>query len=170
MNVKIKVRKMHPAACMPFYATPDSMCFDLRLCSPGKRVIVNPGERKLLATGLAFQPEAGWGINVFSRSGHGHKLGVSLANSVGKIDPDYTGEVFLSVANHGMNPVAFQHGAAIAQGEPVEVHRAVFEEVGVLAETPRGAGGFGSTDVPKTMSPGFRERLEASRARGGFLR
>lgn len=170
MNVKIKVRKLHPAACMPFYATPDSMCFDLRLCSPGERVIVNPGERKLLATGLAFQPEAGWGINVFSRSGQGHILGISLSNGTGKIDPDYRGEVCLSIENRGMHPVTFNHGDRIAQAEPIQVHRAVLEEVGALAETQRGAGGFGSTDVPKTMSPGFRERLEASRARGGFLR
>ena len=137
---------------MPFYATPDSMCFDLHLCSPGESVIVNPGERRLLATGLAFQPEAGWGINVFSRSGHGHKLGVSLANSVGKIDPDYTGEVYLSIANHGRRPVTFQHGDAIAQGEPVRVHRAVFDEVHALTATQRGAGGFGSTDA---HTPGF---------------
>lgn len=143
--VPVKVRRLHPAASLPEYATEGSMCFDLRVCEPGGDIVIHPGQRLMVNTGLAFEMPPGWGMNVYSRSGHGARFGVALANGTGKVDPDYRGEVYLCVSNNGSTSVTFKHGDRIAQAEPVLVHRAVFNDVQKLSDTERGAKGFGST-------------------------
>lgn len=144
-TLDIKVLRLHDDVTLPAYATPGSMCFDLHLFSPATPQTIRPGQRVLVHTGLAFGLPHGWGMDVFSRSGHGHALGVSLANGTGKIDQDYTGELRLCLANHGAKVVVFNHGDRIAQAEPRPIVRANFVCAQALDTTLRGAGGFGST-------------------------
>lgn len=144
-TVDIKVLRLHDGVRLPTYATPGSMCFDLHLFAPAAGAVhVPPGKCRMLHTGIAFGLPAGWGLNAYSRSGHG-RIGVNLANGVGKIDQDYTGELMVCLANHSDEVVTFAHGDRIAQAEPVPIWRANFTEVGGLAATVRGTGGFGST-------------------------
>lgn len=140
--MKLKVKKLHPDAVIPTYATSGAACFDLH-------AVDFEGENKtdslVIKTGLAFEIPDGWQMLIFSRSSHGFKHNVRLANCVGVIDSDYRGEVKVKLtADFGWNLSIFK-GDRIAQAQLIPVHRVTFEEVSELTETERGNGGFGST-------------------------
>ena len=145
MLIPIRIKRAHPDAIIHGYANPGDMCFDLAACLPHAPAVLMPGEVHLVPTGLAFELPDGWGLNVYSRSSSPLKLGVTLANGVGKIDNGYRGELKLLVHNLRRYQVTLDHGDRIAQAELVPIYRADFEVVEVLGETLRGAGGFGST-------------------------
>lgn len=149
-NIHIKVRRLDPAATLPVYASEGAMCFDLHACLTDVGVgalIINPGESAIVPTGLAFELPAGWGLDVFARSGLARD-GLSLGNGVGKIDPDYRGELGILLHNRRLEtPFVIRHGDRIAQAAPVQIVRTTFEEFSQLSNTERGAGGFGSTGV-----------------------
>ena len=149
-NIHIKVRRLDPAAVTPVYSSDGAMCFDLHACLTDVGVgalIINPGESAIVPTGLAFELPAGWGLDVFARSGLARD-GLSLGNGVGKIDPDYRGGLGILLHNRRLEtPFVIRHGDRIAQATPVQIVRATFEEVSQLSDTERGAGGFGSTGV-----------------------
>lgn len=148
--MKLKIKKLHPDAITPKYATPGSACFDLHaIMNPPESacIMVNPGTPAVFATGLAFEVPAGSVMLVFSRSGHGFKNDIRLANCVGVIDSDYRGEVRVKLTNDntdGQSLVA-THGDRIAQAMVIPVEQVEFEEVDELDATERGAGGFGSS-------------------------
>ncbi len=96
-------------------------------------------------TGLAFEVPHGHVLKVFSRSGHGFKYGVRLANGTGIIDSDYRGELMVCLKNDGPEPMVVHHGDRITQAMLVPIPQVELIEVQELSDTERGAGGFGST-------------------------
>lgn len=150
--MKLKIKRVHPDAQIPQYETKGAACFDLRVCEPGKSPLALGGGgvaavvASTFSTGLAFEVPEGYAMLVFSRSGHGFKNGVRLANCVGVVDSDYRGELRIRLAaDDAKTPLNVAHGTRIAQAMLVAVPQVEFEEVDDLSTTSRGAGGFGST-------------------------
>lgn len=143
-SVKPVVSVTGPLHLMPEYATPDSAGADLKagIDSP---LLVNPGERVLVPTGLSMAIPRGWEGQVRPRSGLAIRKGITLLNSPGTIDADYRGEVKVILINLGREAVSIEPGERIAQIVFSEVETARFENVDSLPETERGTGGFGST-------------------------
>lgn len=140
--MKLKVKKLHPDAVIPTYATSGAACFDLY-------AVDFEGENKtdslVIKTGLAFEIPDGWQMLIFNRSSHGFKHNVRLANCVGVVDSDYRGEVKVKLTADRNGSLSIFKGDRIAQAQLIPVYRVTFEEVGELTETERGNGGFGST-------------------------
>lgn len=137
----LKVKRLHPDAKLPTYATAGAACFDLAALRGGE---VEPTNR--FRTGLAFEVPAGHVMLVFSRSGHGFNNDVRLANCVGVIDSDYRGEVEVKLTADGA-PVYVTSGDRIAQAMVLPVQQFTILEAAELSVTDRGEGGFGSTGV-----------------------
>lgn len=108
-------------------------------------ITIQPGHRDSIGTGLAFQLPAGYEGQVRPRSGLARNHGVTLVNSPGTLDADYTGELMIMLINHGQEAVTIEPGHRIAQLVIAPVSRAELVEVDELAATDRGSGGFGST-------------------------
>ena len=143
--IDVKVLDERMAAQLPAYATPGSAGLDLRACLDGP-MILNPGETKLIPTGLAMHlADPGYAAVILPRSGLGHKHGVVLGNLVGLIDSDYQGQLMVSLWNRGQEAFTIQPFERIAQMVIVPVVQAVFRVVEEFAESDRGEGGFGST-------------------------
>ncbi|MET4685478.1 dUTP diphosphatase [Brevundimonas faecalis] len=131
---------------LPAYETTGSAGMDLRAALPElEPVILAPGERKLIPTGLKIALEPGYEAQVRPRSGLALKHGVTCLNSPGTIDSDYRGEVGVILINHGQIAFEIKRGERIAQMVIAPYAQAVMAEVEALDETARGAGGFGST-------------------------
>jgi dUTP pyrophosphatase len=131
---------------LPAYETTGSAGMDLRAALPEfEPVVLQPGERKLIPTGLKIALEPGYEAQVRPRSGLALKHGVTCLNSPGTIDSDYRGEVGVILINHGQIPFEIRRGERIAQLVIASYAQAVMAEVEALDETARGAGGFGST-------------------------
>jgi dUTP pyrophosphatase len=129
----------------PEYATAGSAGMDLSACIP-EDIIIKAGEIAMVRTGIAIQiPGIGIGGFVFPRSGLSSKHGISLANCVGVIDSDYTGEIICPVINHSSSDYTIKSGDRIAQIVFMPVLTAKLEEADKLEATERGTGGFGST-------------------------
>lgn len=129
---------------LPAYATAGAAAMDL-LAAVAAPVVVPPGGRLLIPTGLRVALPAGHEWQIRPRSGLALKHGISLVNSPGTIDEDYRGEVGVILLNTGTEPFVVERGMRVAQAVLAPVTRGVFEEVVVLPETQRGQGGFGST-------------------------
>ncbi|MGN0729921.1 dUTP diphosphatase [Treponema sp.] len=110
-------------------------------------VVIRPGERALIPTGLSFEIPSGYEIQVRPRSGLALKNGVTVLNSPGTIDSDYRGELKVILANFGQEDFVVNSGDRIAQIVISQVSAACFIPVNSISETLRGAGGFGSTGV-----------------------
>lgn len=146
MNVKIK--KVYPEAKLPVYASTGAACFDLYAANIIDLTEDAHGRTVTYGTGLQFEVPEGHVMMVYSRSGHGFRYGITLANGTGVIDSDYRGEVMVKLTKrdtsiHYMPAV----GERIAQAMIIPVERVSFEETDELSNTKRGAGGFGSTGV-----------------------
>jgi dUTP pyrophosphatase len=128
---------------LPSYASEGAAGLDLRAALTS-RLVLGPGERALVPTGLRLAVPAGYEAQVRPRSGLALRHGIVLPNSPGTIDSDYRGEVQVILWNAGPEPFAIARGDRIAQLVIAPVARVVLEEA-ALDETPRGAGGFGST-------------------------
>ncbi|MEO8584672.1 MAG: dUTP diphosphatase [Acidobacteriota bacterium] len=128
----------------PAYASPGAAGADLR-AAVEEPLVVAPGARLVVPTGLVLEIPQGFEGQVRARSGLALKKGLALANGVGTIDADYRGEVGVLVVNLGSEPVTLARGDRIAQLVIAPVARALFEEAPRLAQTERGDGGFGST-------------------------
>jgi dUTP pyrophosphatase len=173
----LRYRKLHPLVTDPTFATHDSACFDLRaffaknasridgynadsmkITSPissmvGKKdgeraVVVSPGERMMIPTGIIFDIPKGHSVRIHARSGLALKAGLVMANSEGVIDSDYTEETKIIVLNISNIPIRINHGDRIAQAEMVPVlnYTLVPTTEDITQKTNR-AGGFGSTGV-----------------------
>jgi dUTP pyrophosphatase len=128
----------------PAYATAGSAGCDLRAAIEAPLLIL-PGGRALVPTGLAVAIPEGYEGQVRIRSGLAHDSGLLVVNAPGTIDSDYRGEIRIIVANLGSEPVTLERGERIAQLVFAPVARARFERVADLPKTQRGEGGFGST-------------------------
>jgi len=144
--VKVRCVKLRSQAVVPRYMTEHAAGMDLH-AALDETVMLLPGARTLIPTGLALEIPPGYEGQVRPRSGLALKQGVALVNSPGTIDADYRGEVGVIVINHGDQPVTFAPGDRIAQLVIAPVTRVAFEEVSELGETGRSAGGFGHTGV-----------------------
>ena len=146
LNVNIKLTRGMSA---PEYASETAAAVDLRAALEENEVIILlPGERAKIPTGVAISPETSDVVAVVAgRSGHGLKNGVTMANSIGVIDSDYRGEISVVLINHGSEPFEIRRGDRIAQMMFLPVFAANFLPVDELDETARGAGGFGHTGI-----------------------
>ena len=108
-------------------------------------IVVAPGKRLLVPTGIAIALPKGFEAQIRPRSGLAIKNGVTLVNSPGTIDADYRGEISVIVINHGEEPFTIEPGMRIAQMVIAAYQRITWNEVENLDSTVRGAGGFGST-------------------------
>ncbi|MFH1915195.1 MAG: dUTP diphosphatase [Pseudomonadota bacterium] len=128
------------------YATDFSAGLDLRACIDEDELIIGPGEKRTVPAGLAIEiREPSVAGYVFSRSGLGTKDGLTVSQGVGVIDPDYRGEIKVSLLNTSGEVRRIRRGQRIAQLVFMPVFQAVINTVGELGATDRGAGGFGST-------------------------
>ena len=131
---------------LPFYATEGAAGADIRASLPEKKsLVVRPGERLLVPTGLSMEIPVGYEIQVRPRSGLSLKSSLMVVNSPGTIDCDYRGEVNIIIGNFGKEDYIIEHGLRIAQLVISPVLQAKFKTVDGLSETQRGSGGFGST-------------------------
>jgi dUTP pyrophosphatase len=110
-----------------------------------EEIFLNPGQRRLIPTGIAVSVPEGYEAQVRPRSGLALKDGISLANTPGTIDADYRGEIGVLLINLGERPFQVKRGDRIAQMVIVPVAKAELEWVEDLDETPRSGGGFGHT-------------------------
>ena len=140
----VKFRKIDPAAILPSYAHPGDAGMDVRSV---EALVVEPGGRKLIRTGLVMMLPPGYEAQVRPRSGLALKNGVTVLNTPGTIDEGYRGEVGVILANLGAEPFRVEKGAKIAQIVIAPCTRAEIVETAEVDETARGAGGFGSTGV-----------------------
>ncbi|ACJ00409.1 dUTP diphosphatase [Rhodospirillum centenum] len=129
---------------LPAYATEHAAGMDL-LAAVAEPVILAPGERRLIPTGLAIALPDGYEAQVRPRSGLALKHGITLLNSPGTIDADYRGEVGVILANLGADPFTVERGMRIAQMVIARYARAAWDVVDSLPASARGSGGFGST-------------------------
>ncbi len=131
---------------LPRYATALSAGADLLAAVTGP-VVLGPGERVAVPTGLILEIPAGYEGQVRPRSGLALRTGVTVANAPGTIDADYRGEVKVLLINLGREAVTITRGDRIAQLVIAPVIQVRLEEAEELGETERGSGGFGSTGV-----------------------
>ena len=133
---------------LPAYETAGAAGMDLRAAVPEDRpLILLPGRRALVPTGLVFEIPEGFEGQVRPRSGLALKYGVTCLNAPGTIDSDYRGEVKVLLVNLGEEPFVIERGMRIAQMVIAPVTQAAVREAAQASETGRGAGGFGSTGV-----------------------
>lgn len=131
---------------LPAYETTGSAGMDLRAAlAEGETLVLEPGQRKLIPTGLKIALEPGYEAQVRPRSGLALKHGISAPNAPGTIDSDYRGEIGVILINHGELPFEIKRGDRIAQMVIARYEQAQMVEVPALDETDRGDGGFGST-------------------------
>lgn len=141
MKVKILNQSKHP---LPNYETLASAGMDLR-ANLEEAIVLKPMERKLVTTGLFIELPIGTEAQVRPRSGLALKKGITVLNSPGTVDADYRGEVGVILINLSTEDFVINDGERIAQLVIAKHERAEWDEVKVLTETSRGAGGFGST-------------------------
>ncbi|HBS50029.1 MAG TPA: dUTP diphosphatase [Rhodobacteraceae bacterium] len=133
---------------LPAYASAGAAGMDLRANLPDRgQVVLAPGARALVPTGLRLEIPEGYEVQIRPRSGLALKHGITLPNTPGTIDSDYRGPLGVIVMNAGAEPFTVAHGERIAQMVVAPVVRAVLQPAETLGETARGAGGFGSTGV-----------------------
>ncbi len=129
---------------LPAYMTEGAAGMDLLAACPGE-IVLQPGQRAAVPTGLAVALPPGWEAQVRPRSGLALRHGITLLNSPGTIDADYRGQVTVILVNLGSETVAIRRGERIAQMVVAPVSRARWIEVDSLPPSGRGGGGFGST-------------------------
>jgi dUTP pyrophosphatase len=138
-----------PGVPLPSYETAGAAGADVRANLPAEAretgVVLAPGARALVPTGLRLEIPEGYEVQVRPRSGLALKHGIGLANAPGTIDADYRGPLGVILVNLGAEPFTVRHGERIAQLVVAPVVRAAFAEVAALGDTARGTGGFGST-------------------------
>ncbi len=144
MRIKFlrETSRQHP----PGYATPGSVGLDLRADLDAPSLTIAPGARAAIPTGIAIEiDQPGIAGFVFSRSGLGAKHGLTVAQGVGVIDPDYRGEIIVWLLNTAAEPQTVTAHERIAQLILMPVHTATILAVDELGDTRRGCGGFGHT-------------------------
>ena len=140
-EVFIQNRSGHP---LPAYATIASAGLDVR-AKLDQAVVLQPGEWKLIPTGLFVALPVGTELQVRPRSGLAFKHGVTVLNSPGTIDADYRGEIGVLLINHGARPFTVEQGERIAQLVLARYEQIQWKETENLPSSDRGTGGFGST-------------------------
>lgn len=141
-TMQVKIKHLSDRARTPTYGSAGAACFDLYAADS---LAVAPGRSTVVPTDLAFEVPEGYVLMAYSRSGHGFKHGVRLANNTGVVDSDYRGHVPVCLHNDGRDVFYVRQGDRVAQAMIVPVPRVEFAVVDELSSTERGANGFGST-------------------------
>lgn len=141
MDVKIVNKSRHR---LPEYETPLSAGMDLK-ANTSEPIVLGPMERQLIPTGLHIQLPEGYEAQVRPRSGLALKHGITVCNTPGTVDADYTGEIGVILINLSNEKFVINPGDRIAQLVVSKYERIEWKEVRELDETERGSGGFGST-------------------------
>jgi dUTP pyrophosphatase len=146
--MKVRIKRLPAARDLPLpsHGSPGSAGFDLR-AALDEEVVIRPGERLLVPTGLVLEIPPGWEGQVRPRSGLALRYGIGVVNAPGTIDSDYRGEVAVILINLGEAPFSLNRGDRIAQLVFARVETVEWEEAEMLQESGRGGGGFGSTGV-----------------------
>ena len=146
VTVKVKRLSNNPDLPLPTYQSEGSSGLDLRAAVDGE-ITLQPGEIKLIPTGISISLPHGYEAQVRPRSGLALQYGLGLVNSPGTIDSDYRGEIGVIAINWGKRRVIVKRGDRIGQIVITKVSRAIIEEVVELDSTKRGDGGFGHSGV-----------------------
>ena len=142
LSVQFQRLPSNPDLPLPARATPQATGYDIR---SAVEVVLNPGEIRLISTGLIMELPEGMECQVRPRSGLALKYGITLPNSPGTIDPDYRGEVKIIIQNLGSEQVTLIRGERVAQLVFSLFESPEVSEVKELSITDRGEDGFGST-------------------------
>ena len=142
----MKVRINSLSGTYPSYETEGSAGMDIRAFLE-EPIVIEPGKRALIPTGLFMEFEAGYEVQIRARRGLAVRHGIGLVNGVGTIDSDYRGEIKVALVNLGEEAFTVNNGDRIAQMVIAPVVQAEIEPAEELSETARGKGGFGSTGV-----------------------
>jgi len=147
-TVTLNVKRLdhHRDLPLPSYQSDGSSGLDLR-AAVDKAVTLQPGEIRLIPTGLSISIPKGYEAQIRPRSGLALRHGLGLVNSPGTIDADYRGEIGVIAINWGKEPLTIKRGDRIAQIVVSKVYRAKVEEVDELDPTKRGKGGFGHSGI-----------------------
>ena len=142
-SLEVLLTRLDPDVPVPSYARPGDAGADLVTTSD---VVLEPGERVVVGTGIALAVPEGYAGFVHPRSGLAARVGLSVVNTPGTIDAGYRGEIRICLINHDpREPVRLRRGDRVAQLVIQRVEHAVFREVDGLADSERGTGGYGST-------------------------
>jgi dUTP pyrophosphatase len=141
MNIKVHYSGKH---ALPQFETTHSAGMDLR-ANIDAPVVLQPGDRALIPTGIKMALPDGYEAQIRPRSGLAYKHGITVLNSPGTIDADYRGDVGVLLINHGREAFTVEDGMRVAQMVVAQYSLFEWESVEDLDETARGAGGFGST-------------------------
>ncbi|MCZ7582701.1 MAG: dUTP diphosphatase [Deltaproteobacteria bacterium] len=144
--VRLRIKRIEGAAeaPLPSYMTDGASGMDVR-ASLDEPLVLNPGAREAVPTGLILEVPRGYEVQVRPRSGLALKHGVTCLNTPGTIDSDYRGELRVILANLGAEPFTIEHGDRVAQLVLARVERAELDVTDDLSDTGRGEGGFGHT-------------------------
>jgi len=145
LNIPLTIQIVRqPGALLPRYMTEHAAGMDIH-AAVAKDIIIKPGERVLVGTGLSVAIPPGYEAQVRPRSGLAIRNGITLLNSPGTIDADYRGEIKIIMINHGRDDFIVESGDRLAQIIIAPVVRCVWKERQSLDESQRGSGGFGHT-------------------------
>jgi dUTP pyrophosphatase len=149
--VEVLLTRIDPGVPVPSYANPGDAGADLVTTTD---VVIGPGERTTVGTGVAIALPEGYAGFVHPRSGLAARVGLSVVNTPGTIDSGYRGEIRICLVNHDLRePIELRRGDRIAQLVVQRVEHAVFREVDDLGDSERGAGGYGSTGGHSVLTP-----------------
>lgn len=140
--MNIRVKKLHPDAIVPAFAHPGDAGMDLYSVED---IVIQPGERRSVPTGIAIALPDGYVSLVWDKSGVSHKFGMKTLGGV--LDSGYRGEYLIGLVNLGQEPFEIKKGQKVAQLLIQKVEHPEIEVVDELDETSRGTGGFGSTGL-----------------------
>jgi dUTP pyrophosphatase len=148
ITVKVDIRQLPhgEGLALPAYQSEHAAGLDLLAAIPeGSPLILSPGQRALVPTGVTIALPSGYEAQVRPRSGLATKHGITVLNAPGTVDADYRGEISVLLINHGEIPFPIRRGERIAQMVIASVARAELVPASSLSATKRGSGGFGST-------------------------
>jgi len=141
MKIQVHYSGKH---ALPQFETTQSAGMDLR-ANIDAPVVLQPGDRALIPTGIKMALPEGYEAQIRPRSGLAYKHGITVLNSPGTIDADYRGDVGVLLINHGRAAFTVEDGMRVAQMVVAQYSQFEWESVEDLDETARGVGGFGST-------------------------
>nr|WP_106783272.1 dUTP diphosphatase [Lysinibacillus timonensis] len=142
MNYEVKMKRIHEDAQIPLQANPGDAGMDLYSV---ESVVIQPGESKLIKTGIQLELPKGTEAQIRPRSGLALKHSITVLNSPGTIDEGYRGEIGVILINHGTTSFLVEKSMRIAQMVIQIVPQVQIIEVNELSQTERGEGGFGSS-------------------------
>lgn len=148
--MEVKVKKLSEKAILPEYQTSQAAAMDIHACLD-EPVVVQPMERFMVPTGLAFEIPEGYEMQIRARSGLSIKHGITMVNGVGTIDADYRGELSVLMINLGQEAFTIEPGMRVAQMLVTKFEKVAWQLTDSLSDTDRGHSGFGSTGFTETF-------------------